>query len=456
MTSLRARAVTAGVLWAAVAVILGLTALSSYLTAQSEARFVELLETRHTQVLVSVANNAGNPENFGRAIGDPVYQRPFSGVYWQIEGDDGALYTSPSLVEALLPAHETNSDAKMIQEVVWEDDERLLCITQSLTMDDGAQWRVQVAMSLATLEQERAVLRQSLLWAFVIATAVAIAGAWLQVTAVLRPLNVLRRDVAERWQKEEGLKVSGYPVEVAPLVSDINGLMQRNHEIIRASRKQAADLAHAIKTPAAIMRNEFEQLQSDGRKVDEALYALDRLDAQLQRSLARIRADASEGAVGAVTALDTALGRMDRAFSALARNAGKSFEASYDADLRVRMDQNDFEEVIGNLLDNAMKWAASRFVLSAARTDGDAVLITIADDGPGIPDAQLRAAMVSGQRLDESKPGTGLGLAIAADLVHIYGGKIVLARSEELGGLAVHIRLPVPGRGHIADETTED
>lgn len=450
MRSLRARAVTAGIVWALITIVLGLGVLSTYLGQVSEERFVELLQTRHTQALVAVANNAADPEDIPQAIGDPIYQRPFSGQYWQIESDDGILLVSPSLVEGLLPFAEEYFEGSTIRTIRMDDGEEVLCIGQWLIMDNGQRWYVQAASSIAELREQEAVLRRSLVWAFAIVTVIAIAGALVQVAAMLKPLNTLRRDVAARWEHEDGLELGGYPVEVAPLVSDINALLERNRDIIKGSRKQAADLAHAIKTPAAIMRNELESLQAKGREVTDALGALDRLDAQLQRSLARMRADGSDSAIGVITDLDTALGRLERAFNALARNAGKQFTADIAAGLRVRMDQSDFEEILGNLLDNATKWSAGSFVLTARKTDDPGVEITIADDGPGIPDTELKQAVKSGRRLDQSMPGTGLGLAIASDLVDVYGGTLTLGRSEELGGLAVYLRLPVPGGPKLA------
>ena len=264
----------------------------------------------------------------------------------------------------------------------------------------------------------------------------------MQVAVVLRPLNQLRQDVSGRWEQEDGMEVGSYPIEVAPLVNDINTLMERNRDIMRRSRRQAADLAHAIKTPSAIMRNELDTLMAQGADVQEARDALDRLDAQLKRSFARMRADGTDATLAVATDLDIALGRMQRAFAAIAGNEGKTFNAVYAEGLRVRMEQSDFEEVVGNLLDNAVKWADSEVRLEAGQTPEGQIMITITDDGPGIPKEELEKATQSGQRLDTSKPGTGLGLAIAHDLIHAYGGKIILSRDEALGGLAVHMRLP--------------
>ena len=442
MTSLRARAVTGGILWAVAIIVLGLAGVSSYLTSQTQARFVEVLETRHSQAVVAVSNNSDSTSDLVRAIGDLVYQVPFSGQYWQVETDLGEVFASPSLEEGRLPQPFSFDDERVSRGFTGPNGEAVLGIGQWVPVNDGARWYVQVASSLRSFEEEQVVLRNTLLTAFAFVSFVGVLGALTQVAVVLQPLNKLRKDVSGRWELEDGLEVKSYPIEVAPLVNDINTLMERNRDIMRRSRRQAADLAHAIKTPSAIMRNELDNLMMDGVDVQEANDALDRLDAQLKRSFARMRADGTDATVGVATELDTALGRMKRAFEALARNEGKAFAATYDAGLRVRMDQSDFEEVMGNLLDNALKWAASEVRLEAGQTPDGQITITISDDGPGIPKEEIAKATQSGQRLDTSKPGTGLGLAIAHDLIHAYGGKILLSKDEELGGLAVHMRLP--------------
>ncbi|MEJ8562056.1 HAMP domain-containing sensor histidine kinase [Yoonia sp. GPGPB17] len=442
MTSLRARAVTGGILWAVAIIVLGLAGVSSYLTSQTQARFIEVLETRHAQAIVAVSNNSNSADDLARAIGDLAYQVPFSGQYWQVQTDSGAIYASPSLEQERLPGPTGLSGERQMREVIGPAGESVFAIGQWVSINDGTMWHVQVASSLRSFEEDQVVLRNTLLTAFAFVSFVGVLGALTQVAVVLQPLNKLRQDVSGRWEQDDGLEVQSYPIEVAPLVNDINTLMERNRDIMRRSRRQAADLAHAIKTPSAIMRNELDNLMMEGTDVQEAVDALDRLDAQLKRSFARMRADGTDATVGVATELDTALGRMQRAFTALARNEGKTFTASYDENLRVRMDQNDFEEVMGNLLDNALKWAKSEVKLEArVATDGQ-IMISIADDGPGIPKDEVAKATQSGQRLDTSKPGTGLGLAIAHDLIHAYGGKILLSKDDALGGLAVLMRLP--------------
>ncbi|WP_108813930.1 ATP-binding protein [Loktanella sp. Alg231-35] len=449
MTSLRTRAVTGGILLAVVTIVLALAGLGSFMNAQTQTRFTDLLRNRHSQAIVAAASYLDRPDKLGRTLGDPAYQRPFSGEYWQIQSPEGAVYRSPSLVKAALPAPTGSSTERRSIEYVGPTGNLVVGISQWIILDDGSRWHVQVASSLDQLEAELDAVRQSLLSAFAIVAFVGVLGALAQVAMILQPLNALRKDVSARWEGENGLEVESYPVEVAPLVTDINGLMDRNRDIIRRSRRQAADLAHAIKTPSAIMRNELGALENKGMPVQDALEALDRLDAQLKRSFARMRADGGENAVGVFTDLDAALGRMQRAFSALARNAEKEFSADYEPDLRVRMDQSDFEEVMGNLLDNALKWSEGRVLLTAKRSDDNSVIIMVADDGPGIPQEEIAQVTRSGHRLDVSKPGTGLGLAIASDLINAYGGDILLSRSEVLGGLSAVVRLPSSGSSSL-------
>jgi len=444
MKSLRARALTGGIIWATLAILIGVFGMASFLDTQTQTRFDQLLRNRHTQALVAVANNYDSPDSIAQGIGDPVYGKPFSGEYWQVQKADGALFVSKSLVDSLLPQPDGTVAGITLRNYVDQTGEQLRSIAQWLTLDDGSQWHVQVASSVQTLLDERRLQRSNLMLAFGMIAIVGVVGTFFQVTATFKPLNKLRHDVLTRWDSEDGLRPDAYPTEVAPLVKDINTLLERNRDIVSRSRRQAADLAHAIKTPSAIVRNELEQLRHSNFPVAESLAALDRLDAQLNRSFARMRADRGSAGMRTFTDVEESLGRMIRAFKALAANQDKTLTFDVGADLRIRIDQHDFEEVMGNLLDNALKWSGSKIYISATRI-GDLIKVCIEDDGPGIPEDDYGTATLSGQRLDTAKPGTGLGLAIAADLAHAYGGKVTLGESAVLGGLQVRVLLPMSG-----------
>jgi signal transduction histidine kinase len=442
MTSLRGRAVIGGILWAAVTITLGFAGLQSFIDQGAERRFDELLQTRLAQVVTAVENAASQPEAIQAAVGDPVFSRPMSGLYWQVEDEFGEISRSASLVDHVLPRPQVLSTEVVTDNFVGPPGESVRGMSKTLSLPDGGIRHVQVARSLISLQQELSQLREIMLVAFTFVVVIGVVGALLQVTVALRPIEKLRRDVQRRWTSEGGLDHGKYPEEVAPLVYDIDTLLTRNSEIVQQSRKQAADLGHAIKTPAAIMRNELEALLRKGLPVEEALAALDRLDAQLKRAFGRMRAQTGLAARPSATVMDHSLGRMVRAFSDMAAQRGLEVTADYPAGLRLRIDPTDLEEVLGNLLDNALKWAVSAIRLSATK-EGATISIMIEDDGPGIPADQIRLAMCSGERLDNAKPGTGLGLSIAADLLQAYGSALMLDVSADLGGLRARFRLPI-------------
>ncbi len=441
MLSLRKRAWIGGGMSALVAVAVGTLLLYSFLNLKVLDRFDRALEERHTQIVVALSNVPDDPGMLAELIFDPKYLTPYSGRYWQVVGAGGQVHTSASLFEATLPAPKDKSNQLTLIDSVGPEAEELRIAHQMITLEDGSEWDVSVAESRSELIAEREETRRSLILAFALVAALGLVSMLLQTAAILRPLAKLREDVAQRWLREEKLDQTEYPEEVAPLVGDINTLLERNRDIVSRSRRQAADLAHALKTPSAILRNELTALTEDGYDVEKAIDALDRLDAQLGRSLARIRMLNTGETTQARTDLSHSVDRFSRLFGAMAKREEKEFGATCEPGLSIRIDAQDIEEVMGNLLDNALKWC-SRSIHLTARKTGDGIELIIEDDGPGIPEVQRTEALQSGSRLDTSRPGTGLGLAIAVDLLHAYGATLMLEKSAKLGGLAAHIMLP--------------
>lgn len=347
---------------------------------------------------------------------------------------------SRSLADALLTvASPPNNDASA-EYIVGPAQQTLRALSQNVMLDDGSTWTVTVASSTAPIEEDILGLRRRLGVSFAFVVFVASAGAFVLVLFTLRPLSQLRKDVIARKEKDGELPTDDYPLEVKPLVADINDLLTRNRDIIDRSRRQTVDLAHALKTPSAVLRNELYELQVHGADVQRGMNALDRLDAQLKRSFARMKASQDSASEGAVTSLEVSLGRLGRAFTTLAKKNGQAISFDGPPDLHSKINQVDFEEIIGNLLDNAFKWSRKTITLTATASEGWIELV-IEDDGDGFAEGHTDRALISGQRLDESKPGTGLGLAIASDLVSAYRGTIELGRSEHLGGAKVMVRL---------------
>jgi signal transduction histidine kinase len=447
MLSLRKRAWISGGLSALIALTVGTFLLYSFLNQRVLDRFDRALAERHTQIVVALSSVSDDPSRLGELLFDPQYQTPFSGRYWQVTAPDGALYTSGSLLEATLPSLTSGTDALVLRDAANPEVGEVRVAQQVITLEDGSGWTVASAETLAQLNTERSETRRSLLAAFALVAVIGLASVLFQTAAIVRPLDRLRRDVSLRWERDEELNEADYPEEVAPLVADINGLLARNREIIGRSRRQAADLAHALKTPSAILRNELSVLAEGSHDVGKALEALDRVDAQLGRSLARLRAANSGEATQAKTDLSRSVDRFGRMFGKMAGREGKDITVTSEPGLMIRMDPQDIEEVLGNLLDNALKWSRARLALTARKRPGG-IEVLIEDDGPGIPEGDRDEAMRSGARLDTSKPGTGLGLAIAGDLLQAYGATLTLEESTALGGLAVRVTLPsARGRG---------
>lgn len=441
MLSLRRTAMIGGVLSAMASILVGAFVLLTSVENSVLEHFDRTLTDRHTQLILALNASSQDPTKLSERIYDPAYSTPFSGRYWQITAPDGTVHTSGSMFDAALKEPFGTPNSVTLRSITGPEGEPIRSAYQNITLEDGSVWGVTVAESLAAMAAERHQTRRSLLLAFALVGMLGMAGAIVQTTTILRPLDKLRRDVAQRWQQDENLTAMDYPEEVAPLVDDINTLLERNREIITRARRQAADLAHALKTPTAILRNELALLDAQGHDMHTSLDALDRVDAQLGRSLARMRAANSGADANVRTDLTHSVGRFSRLFGSMAEHDGKAMHTECASDLCIRMDQQDIEEVIGNLLDNALKWCASEIAISAREYDGG-VEILIEDDGPGIPEGREREALKSGGRLDSSKPGTGLGLAIAIDLLQAYGAELSLEKSNKLKGLAVRLSIP--------------
>ena len=441
MLSLRHRALVGSLASGLISVAVGVLTLNNYVDNRIQERFEANLLDRHTQIVVALSLATENPEILRELVFDPSYSTPYSGRYWQIVSADGQVYTSASLFDQILEEPTRGTSGMIVWDSPGPDSNGVRAVNESIVFEDGIQWSVTVAEDLTSLMQERGEMRQSLLLVFSLVAVIGLAGSILSLTTILWPLRKLRRDVANRWYQDKELVPGDYPEEVAPLILDINQLMHRNRDIVTGARRQAADLAHALKTPSAILRNELEKQPGSGVDRDMAVEALDRIDAQLGRSLARMRAANSAELTNSTTDISHSIERFGRLFASMAERDGKSLVCRNTPDLRVRMDTQDIEEVIGNLLDNALKWSRSIIQITNTKTP-DGVMILIEDDGSGIPKQSQREALRAGGRLDSSKPGTGLGLAIAVDLLKAYGANLAIDRSENLGGLAVRVEIP--------------
>ena len=440
MRSLRNRALFGGILWAFIIMAIGGFALFSYFAAASLRQFDEKLVASHLQLVVALTNAGGQPERIAEFLTDPAYDRVYSGSYWQVVGPEAVIVTSASLFDTILPIGEEMSTERTF----WNDEgpkSNIRGIHQRIQLPDGSHWFATVAQTLDALRDQQQAIRQSLVSTLGLIGVLGVAAAVFLTSAIVRPLNRLREEVSHRWDSGQTLSPKDYPEEVEPLVNDINTLLERNHDIVDRARRQTADMAHALNTPSAILRNELNGLAQEGVNVERAQEALEKIDAQIKRSLARIRASNAASGLGQSVSLKKSVARMARLFDKMHGPEAKQIDYAGVEDVQLMMDIQDLEEILGNIIENAFKHADERIRISTERLGSSAVIL-IEDDGPGIAPEKRAEAMRSGGRLDTSVPGTGLGLAIAQDLVRAYGGLLALDVAQDLGGLKVSCTIP--------------
>jgi len=268
-----------------------------------------------------------------------------------------------------------------------------------------------------------------------------LAGFW-QLRRALAGLTQLRARLAAVHAGTNARVEGEYSPDVQPLVNDLNALLDHQHQAVTRAVAKAGDLAHGLKTPLAILFAEAERVREAGQPELSAAIAqqVAQMRRQIDYHLAHARAAASGATPGARTSLRDSVDALARALHRLHAGRQLTITVEVAADLAVRGQREDVDEMLGNLLDNACKWGRSRVVVSAAPS-GASVVIDVEDDGPGLEAEKREAVLLRGVRADEAAPGSGLGLAIVRDLSDLYGGSIELGASP-LGGVRARLSLP--------------
>ena len=284
----------------------------------------------------------------------------------------------------------------------------------------------------------------------VLAVAAMLAG-FAMVRSGLKPLNEMRRRLADVQSGEAKQVLGRYPAEVQPLVQDLNVLLAHQEQAVSRAVAKAGDLAHGLKTPLAVLAQEAERAAAAGRTDLAASITeqVERMRRQIDYHLAHARAAASGAMPGARCAVADSAAGLARTLQRLHDGRGIAIDVNAPADHLVRCQREDLDELLGNLLDNACKWARTRVVLSSqlvpaegSGRDGERVAILVDDDGPGLAPALRDVVLQRGVRADEAAPGSGFGLAIVREIAEVYGGSIALEASPTGG---VRARLVLPG-----------
>ena len=264
----------------------------------------------------------------------------------------------------------------------------------------------------------------------------------LQVRLGLRPLERLRQAVADVRAGRSDTVPAEQPAEILPLVSELNGLLEQNAANLERARRHVANLAHGLKTPLATLAIALSERGRDGAGELHSQVAL--MERRIRHHLARARAAALSGPTRAHTPVAPRLDDIAKALGKFNADMRIALAQNVPVDLAVACERQDFDEMAGNLLDNAFKWARSKVEVHARQDERRTVEIVIEDDGPGLRPDQIPQVLRPGERLDESAPGFGFGLPITRELAELYGGELNLDASA-LGGLRVILRLPRAG-----------
>jgi signal transduction histidine kinase len=445
--SLAGRVITISTIWAIVTLVIIATVVSALFREASERGFDNLLSANLFNLVASVGAGqdgrlSGSPE-----LGDPRYLVPNSGWYWSVEamaaGLTGALKSDSMLTPISSPSTMSVPFDGSFQRRYAADgpDGQDVAVLETEVVLGGADRiaRYRVTGNLDELEAEISAFNRQLYsylalfgLGMVMINAAAIMFGLRPLRQVSEALSSVREGAAKRLD-------GSFPSEIAPLANETNALIESNRRILERSRTQVGNLAHSLKTPLAVLINEGRSIGGKkGQLIEEQTGAMKQ---QIDHYLQRARMAAQRGSVVFRTPVDPVLQRMVRVMAKL--NPDIDIDYAPKSHPVFAGEQEDLEEIVGNLLENAMKWGRKQVRVGLGDVEASEAPmfdIVIEDDGPGIPEGKAREALVRGRRLDETKPGTGLGLAIVSDIVSEYEGHLALERSE-LGGLKVVVRL---------------
>ncbi|ESW92321.1 histidine kinase [Mesorhizobium sp. LSJC269B00] len=443
--SLAFRVIGFSTIWAILTLIVIFTLITTLYRQASERGFDSLLSAHLFNLIGSVGVSESGQLTGAPDLGDLRFSEPNSGWYWSVEpaseGVHGDLHSSsmtttiPSPTVAEVPF---NSSFQRSYSTDGIGDEQLEVFESEFVLDaKNRAARFRVMGNKTELEQEIATFQGRLLTYLSLFGVGMIAINAIAILLGLQPLRRVRNALA---QVREGTaqRLDGrFPAEIEPLANETNALIENNKRIVERSRTQVGNLAHSLKTPLAVLINEGRALGgAKGQLIaDQAASMQKQVDHYLQRA----RVAAQRDSVVYRTPVTPLVQRMVRVLQKLKPDVSLSLTLPA-ADIVFAGEREDLEELLGNLLDNAMKWAKSTVAVSVTPAAAGLFELSIEDDGPGIPEDKARDVLKRGRRLDETKPGTGLGLAIVADLVNEYGGALALERST-MGGLKAVVRL---------------
>ncbi len=386
----------------------------------------------------------GEP-GLSRTLADPRYQRPYGGAYWQISDGRRPVLKSRSLWDKELPAQPVRADgANKAFKTQGPNGSWLYVIEQDVTANGTSGprvFRLAVALDHGQVVERRQAFSWDVTRILVPIASVLVLFAWLQIWLGLRPLKLVGEQL-NAVQTGQLRRMSGdFPKEISPLIGSINRLLDRQETLVRKARDRAGALAHGLKTPLTILGGEVRRIEERGLR-EEAKRMQEQLSLirnHVDREVARARTSGASVGCGASTAVDATITRLLNLMRHMPRGDQLTWSAEIPTDLGVNMDPHDFGEVVGNLLDNARKWARSG-VMVRVESAGDKARIIIEDDGPGFSGLGQGAWPERGITGKSDDSSSGLGLGIVEDILAEYGTALTIHGS---GGCSVAFEVSI-------------
>ncbi|CAN1499595.1 BaeS Signal transduction histidine kinase [Rhabdaerophilaceae bacterium] len=448
MTSLRRRLlVTAAAVLSVAFVLMSLALVFAFDRAVRKHAYAELEDRVDGLVRALRIENDGSLRLI-RNLGDPRFTKVFGGLYWQVGSGNKVELASASLGDTRLPwdALPPRLGARRPSILQGPNNQELIAYESNLAFD-GPMGQVEIRFMMAIDDSEMLDARTGFLEA-IIPSLLAIMfllvmGLMAFIRFGLAPLNQLQNALADV-RSGRRMNISGeFPREIMPLVDEANAVISARAQDLIAARARAGDLAHAMKTPLAILDVHVRKLRGYGQDAlaDPIAEEVGNMDRVIRRELARARANFHAASHPQPTAAFPIIERTCIAISRLSSARSIGLKLKLDRSLSLLVDETDLMEMVGNLTENATKWARTTIQVTARRLDGGGLALSVEDDGPGLSHEEIMAVQTRGVRLDQSVQGTGLGLGIVRDLCELYGGELILGRSE-LGGLSATLQFP--------------
>lgn len=447
--SLAFRVLALSTLWAVLALLVISTIVSSLYRQNVERSFKSLLQAHLFNLISSVDVTPDGRLTGTPNLGDIRFSDIGSGWYWAVDSVSDGLRGSISSVSMgagtlpIPPLAEAPRDESFQRHYTIEGlaGEKLEVVETEVELDAQDQVaRFRVMGNRTELDDEISQFDRQLFTYLGLFGAGMIAINAIAILLGMRPLGRVREALAQVREGTAKRLDGSFPTEIEPLANETNALIDNNRRIVERSRTQVGNLAHSLKTPLAVMVNEGRSIGGQkGKLIQEQA---SNMQQQVEHYLQRARVAAQRDSVIYRTPVAPIIERMGRVMQKLNPNIDVAVGAGPKG-VVFAGEREDLEEIVGNLMENAMKWGRTKARLAAQNVgrEGGKLRLLVEDDGPGIPPEKALEAMKRGSRLDETKPGTGLGLAIVADLVKEYGGELRLERSE-LGGLKAVVELP--------------